>query len=379
MKNVKLIFLLATVCNIIFSCKNKSIDPKKETFPFTKAYHTSVLDIDKVKPEIIPVSKVFSDIAFTKLETTTQSRLASVDEILFYKNLYLIFDIKQKSIICFDSEGKFKFKIFPAGKGPLEVNGISDYTINILNNTIDIYDFSLQKIVSYDLSGKAIREKKFKYLLREFACTGNGDYVVYAPDLFNSDNSVPGGAFIVDSLGNFKYSFLSTNINGMYGQPINCLSGFGDSITLTSNYSKDIFLINNDKISKILKINYRDKWEDNLLLSQSSGSWLNIVYRKELNSPKSYSSFFNIQTGKQYNFEYIINDLFSLPIAIPYFYKDGNTMIGILSAEGVKETLKNTLQNKNSYTNEKLFNEVTALMNNMLNSDNPLMIKLTLK
>jgi len=334
------------------------------------------------KPEDKFFSKVFRDVKFLPLETSKQSFLSFVSDLLYYKGNYFIKDNSQQSIFCFDEGGKFKFKIFPKGKGPLELNDITDFTVNTRRETLDVFDFSLGKLVSFDLSGTPVREKRFNYYLREFACTSTGDYVIYAPDLINDKTTtkIKPGAFIVDSLGNYKYSFLNTSVTGTYTQPINCLSGYGDSIVLVSNYTKDVYLVNNETISKVFSLQFSEDWVLGMITSNSSGGRLNINYRKDVTSGKGYPVYLNIKDHSQLHLENMFNDLFLVPVMIPYFYKNAGTMVGFLTPLDIRKIndyLK--IQAAKDRANPRLTGEIIALSQKLSEYDNPVLIEFNLK
>ncbi|WP_152969753.1 6-bladed beta-propeller [Pedobacter sp. Hv1] len=339
----------------------------------------TIIDLENDSPKDYLVSDLFKSAEFIPLETTNESRLTEINEVLFFDGIYVILDIRQKCLFGFDKNGRFRFKIFPKGKGPLELNNITDYTINKKNKSIDIYDFSQRKIVSFDMLGNPLHEKKIDFFFREFACTSKGDYIIYAPDLVNSE-SVGSGAFVIDSLGKFERSFLKIDAKGKYIQPINCLSGYGDSIILVSNYTKDIFIINNDKINKRFTVNYPNDWMQSLMLSNGSGSLLNFVYLKKLDDPKSFSVFLNAITGREYHLNFILNDLFALPITIPHLFKDSQTLLVFLNAEQ-KNDFQKILSQKNLPPdfNKKLLNQLKLTVDKMEPSDNYLMIKLDVR
>ena len=332
-----------------------------------------------------PVDKFFSDVydtvKFIPLETSKQSYLSFVNDVLYFSGNYFIKDNTQQCIFCFDEKGKFRFKVFPRGKGPLELNGITDYTINTSQHTLEVFDFSLAKIVSFDFTGNPIGEKRFNYYLREFTRESNGDYVVYAPDLFNdkTTDKIPGGAFVTDSTGKYKYSFLVTNVAGNYTQPMNCLSGFGDSITLVSNYSKSVFLINNDKISKTFRIRYDDDWVMSMLTSNGSGSHLNITFRKQVKENTGLTVYLDESDHSQTHLNRMFNNLFVMPLIIPYFYKDAQTMVGFVSGLELKKIDEFIKRTNGLKVDERLIGQLLTLSKTMTENDNPVMITLHLK
>jgi hypothetical protein len=339
----------------------------------------SMIDIKSDSSSDIMVSQLFSSAKFVPLETTVQGKLSEISEALFYKGVYVLFDGGQQTLGGFDQKGKFLFKISPKGNGPLALNSITDYTINQKNNSIDVYDATQKKIVSFDFLGRARSEKRVNFVFSEFACTANGDYVIYAPDLPNA--GADQGAFIIDSNGRFKKSFLQTSPGGFYVQPINCLSGFGDSILLVSNYSTEIFIIKNDDVTKRYTVQTGENWDKNVILARGSGSLLTIVHRKKEDEPKSYTVFSNGYTGKQYHLAYLLNDLFLIPIPIPHLFKDSHTLLVLINPQEKNKLLEIiAMQEKNTPNFDKtIVAALKDLLNGMNSTDNYVLVELSTK
>lgn len=343
----------------------------------------NTVDVNLNSPQKIDkfFSDIFSDVSFIPLENDKQSPLSFVKDVLYFKGNYFIKDNTQECIFCFDEQGKLKFKVEPRERVPFELASITDYTINTSQESLEVFDFELGKIVSFDLSGNPFREKKFNYYLREFARQSNGDYVVYSPDLVNDKTAdmIEPGAFVTDSAGKFKYSFLHTQTSDTYTTPINCLSGFGDSITLVSNYSKDVLLINNDKVIKLFQLKYDNDWEQSLITSYASGGNINITYKKDITDGNGNTVYLNAANHSQLHLGYLFNDVFVMPVIPPLFYKDGRTMIGFVTAHDLKKIDDFLRQNHSSRVNKQLTDQLRALAGTMTETDNPVMITLRLK
>jgi len=344
---------------------------------------TAGVDLNSPKKVGKLFSDIFSDVSFIPLENGKQSPLSFVNDVLYFKGNFFIKDNTHECIFCFDERGKLRFKIEPRERAPFELASITDYTINTSQESLEVFDFSLGKIVSFDLSGNPFREKRFNYYLREFSRQSNGDYVVYSPDLLNdkTPNTIEPGAFVTDSTGKFKYSFLLTQTSDVYSEPINCLSGFGDSITLVSNYTKDVFLINNDKVIKLFRLKYDDDWEQSLITSHASGSNINITYRKDIADNSGNPVYLNAVSHSQLHLKYMFNDLFAMPVITPIFYKDGRTMIGFLTAGDLKK-IDEFVRQRDSLTlkvDKQLTGKLLAIAGKMTENDNPVMITFRLK
>jgi 6-bladed beta-propeller len=322
-------------------------------------------------------SDVFRSVEFIPLESGTTDSITFVNDILYYKGLYLIRDIPRNTIFCFDSAGKFKFRIGSGGLPPYDLGRFADFTINKKEGTVEVFDFS-GKIIGFDLSGAPRYARKFNYSLTEFACTGNGNYVIYSPNQVNSDgkDTIAPGAFLVDSAGKFKKSILKIVAPESYIQPINCLSGYGDSIVLVSNYSHDVYLVNDENVTKIFRIGFDESkfdWSQGLIASYASGDQMNINYRRDPSSGEGSSVYLSIDSQKQLFFGKTVNDFFGLPSIIPYFYQDAQTMVGFLLPADLQLLKEDRF--KNVQADPALISQLFGLSGRLRKGDNPVMVK----
>lgn len=331
--------------------------------------------IDSHRSDVL-FSDVFRSVEFIPLESGTADSITFVNDVLYFKGLNLIRDIPRNAIFCFDDAGKFKFRIGSGGLPPYDLGSIADFTINKKEGTIEVFDFS-GKIIGFDLSGLPRYARKFNYNLTEFACTGNGNYVIYSPNQFNTDgkDTIAPGAFLVDSAGKFKKSILKITATD-YIRPMNCLSGFGDSIVLVSNYSRDVYLVNNENVTNIFRVGFDErkyKWSQGLMTSNASGDRMNIIYRRDLSSGDGSSVFLSIDSHKQFFFNKVENDLYGLPSIMPYFYQDARTMVGFLLPADLQLLKQDRF--KNVKADPALISQLLTLCGKLKEGDNPVMVK----
>lgn len=275
----------------------------------------------------------YSSVEFLPLQSYPGDSVPYVNNFLYYKGHYLIRDIRQKSLFCFDDSGNYKFRITEALDSSAGPHSIGDFTINKKANTIEIFDFD-GKIIGFDLSGRQLYTRPFPFNLTEFACTAEGDYVVYSPDRYNDKgkDTIAPGAFVVDSTGRLKYRIVETQIESAYTMPENCLSGYGDSILLVSNYAPDVYLIHLQHSSPLLHLSYDEKkysWMSNMISSNGAGSRLNILYRRDgIPNNKANLVFFDLKENSRRYFTQF-RDLEA--IEAPQYYQDDTTMVGFLT------------------------------------------------
>ncbi len=111
------------------------------------------------------VSSIIKEIRLVPLEEKENNFLEGVDKILITENYYVLFDrYGSNQINLYDKEGKFIRQVGSKGDGPLEVRQVNDYWLNE-EGCLEIYDFSLKKIVVFDDTFQADSAFKTKDLL----------------------------------------------------------------------------------------------------------------------------------------------------------------------------------------------------------------------
>jgi hypothetical protein len=106
-----------------------------------------VIDLDVSKESEIPASSLFSRVKTIILESKDECLIGGVDHIeVFDGYIYVLDRFIAKSLFVFDEEGRFVRKIGEFGNGPGEYTGISDFSIDPLNQEIYLLDnFKLHK------------------------------------------------------------------------------------------------------------------------------------------------------------------------------------------------------------------------------------------
>lgn len=333
--NMKVKVLQVCLLFMLFSCSNEirsnSVDSGEFVDPNSARFGTLALGEEK---EALKFSDLFSNEFSTLiLESSKESLVGSINRLSQFKDKYIIKDNKQKAILIFDKDGKYINKITAKGKGPLEVSNIADYGLNIEKGSIDVYDFGMQKLVSFDSEGVPLSEIKFPYYAREISIDNLGNYYVYSPDLGNkyNENHIPSGLFVVDKDGVFVKSLLEFSAASSYVQPIRCLSGYGEQISFVSNYNEGVFTIKNGKLSRLFDIETDTEWLRSFVLSNSYGknSFISYTGKDEL----TRNVYYNNETGDKTPLIGMFNDIFLAPIPLPDNFIGENQMASIMNAQ----------------------------------------------
>lgn len=117
----------------------------------------TVLEIDLLsEPEskITKLSEIAENVDYIPLQTTDSSligdfvrKIVSIDDRIYFLNSGL-----ESEILCFDTDGKFCYKINKSGRGPEEYLSITDFDINYDNTLLTILSVLDSRIKVYGIS-----------------------------------------------------------------------------------------------------------------------------------------------------------------------------------------------------------------------------------
>lgn len=174
------------------SGKNEKITTKSEV---VKLLNVNNVDATKV---IIPsdifnssmdLNDIIYDIELTPLETTSESLIGRIYNILYDSNFYFIHDKRNNKLLRFSEDGKFLNSIGSIGKGPQELLKIRDVAINIKKKFISILDSKSRKIFRYRYSGEFIDSKPFYYMVSEHEYGNNS--LVFGASIVQKNKNIP--------------------------------------------------------------------------------------------------------------------------------------------------------------------------------------------
>ncbi|WP_203257021.1 6-bladed beta-propeller [Hyunsoonleella ulvae] len=135
------------------------------------------------------LNDVLYDIELIPLETTSESLIGKIDNIIYDSNCYFIHDKNNNKLLRFGKNGKFLNSIGTIGKGPQELLRMRDVAINREKKIISILDSKSRKVLRYDYTGKFIDSKPFYYMVSEHEYGNNS--LVFGASIVQKNKSIP--------------------------------------------------------------------------------------------------------------------------------------------------------------------------------------------
>lgn len=110
----------------------------------------NLIDLNQLSQ--VSIFDLFESIDVVQLETNDNSLISTITKVIFSNDRYYIYDARQQMLFCFDSSGKFLFKIDRKGQGPDEYLHLGDFNVDSFNNQLLLLE-PFGHLLVFDLDG----------------------------------------------------------------------------------------------------------------------------------------------------------------------------------------------------------------------------------
>jgi hypothetical protein len=352
-----------------------------------------LLNMEKANYTANPLIKdYFDNPQLIKLETNKESLITEINRLIIYDNKLFIFDNKNNSVLTFNEDGKFLFKINRVGRGPGEYIQLTDFTIDEINKQIILLCDIPNCLIYLDLNGKFIRqETRTEY---DLYLSADNNILYFASLLTEKDKNY----IRVKTENNLK-EFLKIDKNirdkEFYSKFPNIIKS--NNVYYSKVYDNIIYSLSNDKVVPKFMVNFGNRMIDKdvvkknsldeIILNSSkqdlicrierfkeSNNYLYFAtwpytriffYNKKLGNCQSFDSFYDSDTGL-----YLTNFI--------AFDGDDNDMIFKVSTETFMTSVLDSVNIDNFGENER-YRKYIELAENLSEFDNPILIKFNIK
>lgn len=311
---MKILKCLTIACAVLlFSCKSTNEGPDGSI----------VLKVennrDAMKDDPIKITSFVDSVRFIKLEATENSLFSVASGLYFFEDKIIVIDRESYKVLVFNSDGKFLNQISRAGRGPNEYLGFAQCMFDEKEKQIIMFEYKNHRLIYYDLNGNYIREiSDFsgRDNIRDIINLPNGNFLCYHFDIKEDDakkRNTNSGLWEVDSLGHFVRSYKT--YPNMYPFVLNLGNGYfnrlsDDRIAIRDGYFNDIFILENDNLTKyisydidrtnLLKLENQEYSMDQkpytlCLASQIKGRYIFSKWNDD--NSKSFSTLYDMKKG----------------------------------------------------------------------------------
>jgi hypothetical protein len=203
--------------------------------------------VDPKKGKVVSLDTLIWKSDQIVLETTDECLIGTISQVLFADSLIIIVDKDlAKSILVFDMEGNFKYKIGNKGNGPGEYADMNYVCFVSGKPWISVWDRQKWKIMFFDVNGEYLYSDNRPFMIGyyEFLESGNLAYDVSALKDSGYGNYLGNVLMVSDNKYNIIYGACHDFGNYINNFSMNKpLRKFGESVYYSPHFTDTIFLI----------------------------------------------------------------------------------------------------------------------------------------
>jgi hypothetical protein len=240
--------LILIYISILIACKQKNvIDDNAETIKFSFTENPSY-------------EKVFTKTTIIPLETKDNCLISKISQMEIKDDKIFILDCKLNSLYVFNINGKFLNRIGNIGKGPGEYIRPRYFFLDKREKLVKVFDAPMTKLMSFDYTGKFVKEIRLKKYLRGIYETNLG-LLGFCSNIANSDIDKKQGKFVKFILfkpdGKVdKYISGERSKDNVNFSPAYILRNQDECSSFVEPFLPNIFFLNNGIISVKYKIDF---------------------------------------------------------------------------------------------------------------------------
>ncbi len=182
-------FVLATAF-WLSACRSKSVEPA--AYPVIEFRQTEYLDF----------SPYMEEFRYIWLEPGQESFFSEPDKMIVYRDKLFILDKTLKAVLCFDTTGRFNYRIQRVGKGPWEYQELNAMWVNPETDELWLEAYIPGKLMVFGTDGSRRYEMPVEWSSRDMARAGHKRIIGYNSTKAVHENKELGiGLFLMDEEG----------------------------------------------------------------------------------------------------------------------------------------------------------------------------------
>jgi hypothetical protein len=175
-KNI--IYLITIVLSAIFCACNQKM--KIDENEILKPGDVEVINLKALPHDPhIDIVPLLDTVRFVQLELTDESVIGYIQKIRLYKDRIYVLDTQTSSLLAFNIDGEYLFKIANVGKGPGEYTQLDFFDIDTKNEQIVLTDLMGYWVMRYDMEGHFICRRKIPFWVEGLVPNYDQGVVVY--------------------------------------------------------------------------------------------------------------------------------------------------------------------------------------------------------
>ncbi|MDR1745975.1 MAG: 6-bladed beta-propeller [Tannerella sp.] len=275
---------------------------KKQERDITSLEKIESIAVNPMNSLTVTLNDLYSDCAFIKLETVSESLLSGVNSLYVFNNRIYIYNNRNGGgIYCFDMQGKYLYKIANIGQGPGETTFMMDFCIDESNDRMWIAD-NYMKILKYDLNGHFIQEYKTDFAIHNIEYLPGSDDLLVIRFGYYEDKNYEVGVYSLASKQLLNHKDYASKFEQIVGGS-HTMFPYRNNLVYAFGFTNTVFYIDAKGIHPQYALDFgKCKVPENLLKEMDNK---NLVV--ELNKPSNnYAGLISrcIETDEYITFHY---------------------------------------------------------------------------
>lgn len=158
------------------------------------------------------MSQFVDSICYLQIDSTYI--VGHISEMKMVDDCFYICDKHEGALYKVDKEGKVLLRLANKGRAKDEYYNMTDVDIDPHNGDIHVWDAVSHRFIVYSNNGSFIKDVPNNEVVRDFAVTNNGGYLIYTPDY---NGQARRGLWLIDSNGTFKKQLVEIDEDFKYG------------------------------------------------------------------------------------------------------------------------------------------------------------------
>ncbi|MFH0760503.1 MAG: 6-bladed beta-propeller [Bacteroidota bacterium] len=173
--------------------------------------------IEFSQTDFLDLSPYMDEYRIALMESDPESIFSEPDKMIVHQGKLFILDKTLKAVLCFDTTGKFNYRIQRIGKGPREYVELNAMWVNPETEELWLESYTPGKIMVFGSDGTFRHEFPIEWASRDMARAGNNRIIGYNTTQAVHDQDELGiGLLLMDEEGRLKKPLLNIGSSAWY-------------------------------------------------------------------------------------------------------------------------------------------------------------------
>ncbi|TSA38890.1 MAG: 6-bladed beta-propeller [Porphyromonadaceae bacterium] len=361
-----------------------------------KAAVESVITVPFEPANAIDIGQFIERVHYVQLENHPESAFTDIDKMIVNGENMFMLDKRLEAVFCFDTTGKFRYRIQRVGRGPGEYQELDAMWVKPAEKELWLQSFWPSKIMVYNFDGQMLREFGVRWSARDMVRVGDDMIAGYNASRSNDGvDSLEEGIFLLGEDGKSRGQAKVLGDSSMYWSVAyqRNLEEFGNGALLLSQ-SDTIFKINQKgEVSPDVFLDWgKLKYPEDLFgISYNSPRYGEAVQGKYVSGKDQLLAFgpirlfrvfldshmelamADLNTRKGVFSTQITSSVAKVPLLYPIAKSDQDELIGIYDMSLLMAIKESQANRKEDPKTQEFYHEMDSLVESALTQDRPVL------